>query len=136
MVVTGCALHDFGKIYDYEVDTETNAVEYIPHIALINHLPRGAMEVHAFAVANDLDLTELEHCILAHHQRMDWGSPTTPATAEAFIVALSDYVDGTVAGIGARIKELMEAGQDMGRIRMGTLSTVVSPKTRELDGLI
>jgi 3'-5' exoribonuclease len=34
----------------------------------------------------------IEHAILAHHGRQEWGSPVEPVTAEAYILHYADML--------------------------------------------
>ena len=46
-------------------------------------------------------VSELRHCILAHHGELEYGSPKKPAIAEAMALYLADHAD-------ARLETLTE----------------------------
>ena len=54
---------------------------------------------------------ELQHCILAHHGELEYGSPKKPALLEA--VALS-FADNTDAKMETMVEALEGAGENMG----------------------
>lgn len=90
VLLTAAICHDYYKIYDY--DKEGNKTEYKK---LVRHLSGS----HAWFVGmamdynlpDDLQLS-IEHCILAHHGRQEWGSPVEPQTVEASILHYADML--------------------------------------------
>jgi len=90
VLLTAAICHDFCKIYDYdEAGNKTNYRNLVRHLS-------GS---HAWFVnqAKDLNLpdglrTQIEHCILAHHGRQEWGSPVEPQTVEASILHYADML--------------------------------------------
>jgi 3'-5' exoribonuclease len=94
----GAAIHDLGKLKEYEVDTTIRVTD---DGRLRGHLVIGAewigqlcaalrAEGHAFPPALEADLV---HMILSHHGKGEWGSPKPPATPEAMLLHLADYTD-------------------------------------------
>jgi 3'-5' exoribonuclease len=99
VVTTAIMFHDIGKVYDY-TRFHDGHYEYTEHKELIRHLPRSYatfMSRTDPAVSEELR-TKIGHCILAHHGRMEWGSPVTPLTPEAYVVHCADWIsaDATV----------------------------------------
>ena len=41
-------------------------------------------------------LVKLEHCILAHHGKLEYGSPKIPSLTEAIILSTADNLDAKV----------------------------------------
>ena len=95
LCVAGGLLHDFGKID--ELSAEGGAIEYTHEGKLIGHLVQCALKLAAVAATlpgfPQARLTALQHIVLAHHDRLDFGSPKTPMTAEAFVVHAADQLD-------------------------------------------
>jgi 3'-5' exoribonuclease len=97
LVVTGALLHDLGKLIELDYDV---AVDYSLEGNLLGHIPIGAGIVRD--LARDIPgfppelLVELQHLVLSHHGAKDLGSPVTPMTAEAFILAAADDLDATL----------------------------------------
>ena len=48
-------------------------------------------------------------CLVQHHGKLEFGSPKTPNTEEAFIVHYADYVDAIMNKIG-KVKDITEVG--------------------------
>jgi 3'-5' exoribonuclease len=114
VLITSCIFHDYGKIWDYKpkmisigTDVKTGAVEfsecsneydYTQHQQLIRHLPRSYAEFLNMAGDVPDDIKEqVCHCILAHHGRQEWGSPTEPKTVEAYILHAADNISAKCA---------------------------------------
>ncbi len=69
-VLAACVLHDFGKIYEYKVDTETGLIEY-------NEDFRKDWRTHSqwgFSVCMNNGFKDIAKMIAAHHGRLDWGA--------------------------------------------------------------
>jgi 3'-5' exoribonuclease len=100
LVVAGCLLHDFGKIWELEIGT---SIEYTDDGRLIGHIPMEALFV-------DKKIAELKkfpaeirrqllHVLLAHHGEYEFGSPRRPKTPEALLVHMVDNLDSKMAGM-------------------------------------
>lgn len=99
LCIAGGLLHDFGKIY--ELSTDAGAIEYTHEGQLIGHLVQCSQklaEVAATLPGFPRDkLTALQHIVLAHHDRLEFGSPKRPMTAEAMVVHAADQLDSRLA---------------------------------------
>ncbi len=95
MLIAGVLLHDIGKIK--ELKEQVGLVEYTSAGRLKGHLVMGSEMVAAeAAVIKDFPeeiLTHIQHCILSHHGRLEFGSPTVPMTPEAFLLSFIDDLD-------------------------------------------
>lgn len=100
LVVAGCLLHDFGKIWELEIGA---SIEYTDDGRLIGHIPMETLFV-------DKKIGELEkfpaetrrqllHILLAHHGEYEFGSPRRPKTPEALLVHMTDNLDSKIAGM-------------------------------------
>ena len=112
LLLTAAMCHDIGKVkeisafpvYDYTDDGQ-----------LLGHIVMGAQMVGERAAKIDGFphnlLAELQHCILAHHEELEYGSPKKPALLEA--VALN-FADNTDAHMETMIEILAGAGENQG----------------------
>lgn len=69
-VYAACILHDFGKIFEYIVDTETGLIEY-------NEEFRKDWRTHSqwgFTICMSNGFKDVAKMIAAHHGRKDWGA--------------------------------------------------------------
>lgn len=105
LLVFGAAFHDFGKIYELNYQGK---VGYTDEGKLVGHITIGAIlidrkmrEIPQFP--QDLEW-ELKHMVLSHHGKLEYGSPKTPATLEADILAHLDLFDSRVNSIQTLIE--------------------------------
>ena len=95
LLITGALLHDIGKLE--ELTSELGVVSYTDRGRLKGHLVIGSEMVAEAArkIKNfPIELLEkVQHMILSHHGKMEFGSPTVPMTVEAFILSTIDDLD-------------------------------------------
>ncbi|MFV0437060.1 MAG: 3'-5' exoribonuclease YhaM family protein [Desulfopila sp.] len=95
LLIAGALLHDLGKIE--ELYMENGLIDYTVRGRLKGHLVIGSEMVGRAAAQigefpEDL-LERLQHLILSHHGRLEYGSPTVPMTVEAFLLNFIDELD-------------------------------------------
>ena len=87
--------HDIGKLV--ELEENTGVVDYTVAGRLKGHLVMGSEMVgHEAAKIKDFPeelLVRIQHLILSHHGRLEFGSPTVPMTPEAFLLSFIDDLD-------------------------------------------
>ncbi len=98
LVIAGGILHDIGKLREMEQRPEgaahTAEGSLIGHILIGRDIVREAAAAMKGGVKLDADtLLRLEHLIIAHQGRLDWGSPKLPMTPEALLVHYADDLD-------------------------------------------
>ena len=92
-LIAGSLLHDIGKTKELSIAT---AASYTEEGNLLGHISIGAMIVHEAGERLHLPQEKLDvitHMILAHHGKLEFGSPKTPMTAEAFVLHQLDELD-------------------------------------------
>lgn len=103
LLITAAMLHDIGKVEEIEsfpVNDYTDDGNLLGHIVLGSE-KAGRMADSIEGFPKQLR-SQLQHCILAHHGELEYGSPKKPALMEA--VALN-YADNTDAKLET-MKEL------------------------------
>lgn len=111
ILIAASVWHDFCKVREYRL------VDHMAHVnpvdgdyegfgsgkewvgteyaKLIHHIPGSAIEFTVAArkhgVAESI-IEQVQHCILAHHGRREWGSPVEPQTLEALILHQADLM--------------------------------------------
>lgn len=106
LLLTGAVLHDFGKIDElsYERGTSyTNDGQMIGHLVMetimvseqINRIPGFPEELRRHVL----------HLLLAHHGKLEHGSPKLPVTPEALMLAYLDDLDSKVEAMQRLIAE-------------------------------
>jgi 3'-5' exoribonuclease len=112
LVIAGALLHDLGKLEELSYDV---AIDYslegnlVGHIVLGVSMLRDLLREHPDVPA-ELAL-ELEHMILSHHGEKALGSPVTPMTPEAFILAAADDLDAKMQQIQRHLATDTGAGR-------------------------
>ena len=103
--------HDVGKLKELSTFPEndyTDAGNLIGHIVMgVEMINDQIRQIEGFPVVL---ANELKHCILAHHGKLEYGSPKTPALIEALAL---NYADDTDAKIQT-FTEILEAGTEKG----------------------
>lgn len=94
LLITAAALHDIGKIKELSAFP---ANDYTDEGQLLGHIVIGS-EWISDAVRQIPDFPpklarELKHCILAHHGKLEYGSPKVPSLAEAVALNYADDTD-------------------------------------------
>lgn len=94
LVVTAALFHDMGKLDEISYFPEN---DYTDNGQLLGHIYMGTEKVSR-SIDQIPDFppklaSELKHCILAHHGKLEYGSPKVPALMEAMALFLSDFCD-------------------------------------------
>jgi len=94
LLVTGAFLHDIGKIREY---TYVRSFEFSTIGRLKTHMLLGCeiLRKH-ISMTNgfpEKKAVKLEHMILSHHGKKEWGSPVEPMFAEANLLHFADNLD-------------------------------------------
>ena len=109
LLLTAAMCHDIGKTREISAFP---ANDYTDEGQLLGHIVMGAQMVAGKAAKikdfPDSLLTQVEHCILAHHGKYEYGSPKVPAIIEALAL---NYADDTDAKLET-FKEILENNAD------------------------
>lgn len=98
LLYAGIILHDLGKVLElsgFEDTYYTLEGNLCGHIALIDEevaLAADKLKIEQ----NDKKLVLLKHMVLAHHGKLEYGSPVVPRIAEAEILNHIDMLDATM----------------------------------------
>jgi 3'-5' exoribonuclease len=112
VVVAAAILHDIGKLRELEYNPV--AARYTTPGKLIGHIVFGRDMVREAAARVEgfppETLMLLEHAILAHHGKKEFGAVVEPATIEALIVSFVDELDAKVNQVVSKL--LAGGGED------------------------
>lgn len=108
ILISGVLLHDIGKIYEL---TSCIAPRYTIEGNLIGHISMIQSEIHQ--VAEELQINSetvmlLEHMVLAHHGKREFGSPVLPMTKEALVLSVVDDLDAKLNTIDKELEKVNE----------------------------
>lgn len=108
LLITAAMLHDIGKVDElasFPINDYTDDGNLLGHIVIGSEkVGKMADSIEGFPVRLR---SQLQHCILAHHGELEYGSPKKPALMEA--VALN-YADNTDAKLET-MKEIFNTAQ-------------------------
>ena len=127
LLVTGALLHDFGKM----IELEGPAVyHYSVEGKLLGHISIMCAEVRK--AAEELKITSeipmlLEHMILSHHGKLEFGSPVLPLTKEALLLSMVDLIDSKMM-IVSKALDVTEPGEFTNKIFHLDNCTFYKPK--------
>lgn len=106
LLLSAAAFHDIGKLKElsaFPLNDYTDAGQLLGHIVIGNQwISEHIREIEGFPprLAN-----ELQHCILAHHGELEYGSPKKPALVEAVALSMADNMDAKLE----TMKEILTA---------------------------
>ncbi len=105
LLLAAALCHDIGKVKEISPFPEN---DYTDDGQLLGHIVMGSQMVaeKAAEIADfpHVQLAQLQHCILAHHGKYEYGSPKIPALMEALAL---NYADDTDAKLET-FKEILE----------------------------
>lgn len=102
-LTTAGLYHDYAKVHEIEFapideDEDEFEIQSTPYVKRIGHISGSHakfMQDANSAGLNDKEwelVPDIEHCILSHHGRKEWGSPVLPQTREALIFHQADML--------------------------------------------
>ena len=96
LLVTGTLIHDFAKREEFTFSELGLVSGYSVKGDLLGHLVMGAQEVSE--ICWDLEIPEeksvlLQHLLLSHHGKPEYGAAVVPLCAEAELLSLIDAID-------------------------------------------
>lgn len=108
LVLAGVLLHDIGKLESYRWE---GFFEMTVPGSVIGHVVLGALmldrrvRAEASAPCTDEELLVLEHLILSHHGRLEFGAPIPPMTLEAEIIHYADNASAKTASMDEALRQ-------------------------------
>ena len=113
LVIAGALLHDIGKTV--ELQSEVGVIDYTDIGRLKGHVVIGS-EFLAGVAAEIEDfpkelLVHLQHLVLSHHGKQEFGSPVVPMTAEALLLSFIDDMDAKMSLVDQLSAKLKADGQ-------------------------
>lgn len=93
LLYAGIILHDLGKIKELSGIVTTS---YTLEGQLLGHIPIMTQEISQVAEELQIEGEEvliLQHLVLSHHQKAEWGSPKPPLVQEAEVLHYIDMID-------------------------------------------
>ena len=106
LMITGCLLHDMGKIIELEGPI---VYKYSTEGKLLGHISIMAAELRKAAdelkIKSEVPLL-LEHMVLSHHGQQEFGSPVMPLTKEALLLSFIDNLDSKMVVVNKAVADV------------------------------
>ena len=103
LVLAGILLHDIGKIESYRWNgcfEMTNAGSLLGHIVLGALMLERKLEQEKTPPCSDEERLILQHLILSHHGKLEFGAPVLPMTLEAEVIHYADNASAKSRSMG------------------------------------
>ena len=111
LLITAAVCHDIGKIKEislFPTNDYTDEGQFLGHIVMGSEMVSDKIRlIDGFPV---LLKQELQHCILSHHGKFEYGSPKMPAIIEAMALHLADNTDAKMETFTEILKNTNEVG--------------------------
>ena len=115
LLVTGAILHDIGKIRELYWKSSfgyTLEGQMIGHISIAQGMLRE--KAHALAPFPEKLLILVEHMILSHHGKYEFGSPKLPMTPEAILLSTLDDLEAKMQTLRSEFASAVATGKGPG----------------------
>lgn len=109
LLLSGAILHDIAKAEEFNVAPTGLVEEYTVRGTLIGHLVGGAMIIDSIGKKIGIDentLMLVEHMIISHHGKPEYGVAVRPLLLEAQILAALDTLDADIYEIVNAVKDV------------------------------
>ena len=105
LLLAGIIIHDLAKLKEMLTDVTGLVSGYSTQGRLVGHIVQGAMDIERVAAKVGADPSKamlLQHMVLSHHGKLEFGSPVLPKIPEAEVLSQIDVLD-------ARLFQMREA---------------------------
>ncbi len=112
LLVAGAILHDFGKVRELAWKSAfkyTTEGQLLGHITIVIGMIRE--KIASLPGFPDRLRILVEHLILSHHGRFEYGSPKLPMTPEAMVFSALDDLEAKMQNMRAEFQKATESGK-------------------------
>ena len=110
LLIFGAIFHDLGKVFELDL---SEGIHYTRRGRLVGHMAIACeiIKEKARAIADfPADLIDvLQHIVLSHHGKLEYGSPKLPMLPEALVVAMIDDLDSKMNTLFHFLKNEVES---------------------------
>lgn len=135
LLLLGGLFHDIGKIYELSFD---QGIEYSMEGRLIGHHVIGCEIVDRLCAKipnfpEDFRM-QIKHQILAHHGKLEYGSPKVPHMVEAYMVHMIDDLDSKINSLFGLIQQDNLQGPWTATLKLYERAFLKPPVTPKVQG--
>lgn len=108
LLISGCLLHDIGKVIEFSdpiTPSYTNEGNLLGHISIGMSIIKETCD--NLNIEGEIPML-LEHMILSHHGKLEYGSPITPLTREALLLSMIDDMDAKMMVLDKAYRDVDE----------------------------
>lgn len=113
LLLAGAVLHDLGKVYELSYE---RSIDYSTPGNLLGHIAIGlemlARKMDAILGFPPALRALVQHLILSHHGRLEFGSPVTPKFPEAVLLHYLDDIDSKMEAMRSSLAAAQTAGRE------------------------
>ena len=111
LLLAGTALHDIGKLYEFDINKCGKVEDYTLEGKMLGHLMLGTMTIINTIKSNKIEISKekkllLEHMITAHHGKLEWETIKKPEIIEAYILHMLDKLDADLEQIQTSLEKV------------------------------
>jgi len=113
LLLAGIIVHDLGKLRELDADTMGVVQDYTMEGKLLGHLVRGVADIETVSRecgAKETAALLLQHMVLSHHGKTEYGSPVPPRFPEAEVLHTLDTLDSRLFEMLEALQRTMEGG--------------------------
>lgn len=126
LVLAGVLLHDIGKLEAYRWETHfavTDAGALVGHVVLGSQMVNRAVRAQDPMPCTEEELLLLQHLILSHHGRLEYGAAVLPMTLEAEVLHYADNASAKTAAMADALadEENFQPGEGQSQRRIWSL---------------
>lgn len=117
LLLTGAILHDIGKVRELHWKSSfgyTLEGQMIGHISIAQGMLRE--KVQSLAPFPEKLRVLVEHMILSHHGKYEFGSPKLPMTPEAILLSVLDDLEAKMQAVRNEFAASVASGKDAGEV--------------------
>ncbi len=106
LLVAGALMHDIGKTVEYKdlpIPEVTIEGKLVGHISIMYAEFKNIVD--KLNIKSEVPLL-LEHMILSHHGKLEFGSPVLPMTREAMLLSMIDLLDSQLMVVDKALKDV------------------------------
>ena len=113
LLYAGVIVHDLAKLRELDADTMGVVQDYTVDGKLLGHLVRGVVDIEeagAACGASAATILLLQHMVLSHHGKAEYGSPVPPRFPEAEVLHTLDTLDSRLFEMQEALQRTLEGG--------------------------
>ncbi len=135
LLLAGTLCHDIGKVYEFDLNSNGLVEEYSKYGNLLGHIYMGANYIARMNgdISCSCDFKEkkllLQHMLLAHHGKLEYGAVKVPSIFEAYLLHTIDLIDSRADMFEHTLMGL-EPGQSSAKV-FGLETCVYKPDLKE-----